>query len=344
MKTTLRAVAWETTRRCDMQCKHCRGDATSCNYSDELTTEEGMRLIDGIAAFSNPILILTGGEPLMRDDIFELAAHASASGITPVMAPCGPLVTPEVAAEMKKSGVTAVSISIDGATPKTHDAFRGVSGAFDSAMRAIQLCKEAGIGIQINCTVSKLSVEDLPAIYDMAVKVGAQMVDFFFLVPTGRGSALKNLELDAERYEATLNWIYELSLHSTIGVKCTCAPHYARLQRQRAGADFKNIQPRFQARGCLGGKGFIFISHRGVVQPCGFLNLECGDMRQADFNLQHIYEDSKIFNELRDTSLYSGSCGRCGYVDSCGGCRARAYESTGDYLTAEPHCLLGDQL
>ncbi|MFA7231491.1 MAG: radical SAM protein, partial [Victivallaceae bacterium] len=282
---------------------------------------------------------LTGGEPMIREDIYDLAAYASKKGMKVVMAPCGSLVTPDTVNKMKSSGISAISISIDGADATAHDTFRGVDNAFDTALQALEFARQGDLPFQINTTVSKLNVQQLPQIYELALEQGASTLDFFFLVPTGRGAGMREFEIDAETYEKTLNWIYDLSQDSAIGIKTTCAPHYSRIQRQRAGTDYVNIAPRFRARGCMGGKGFIFISHRGIVQPCGFLNLECGDLRSVDYDLEKIYKESYIFQELRDTKKYSGVCGKCKYVQDCGGCRARAYESNGDYLASEPNCI-----
>jgi len=339
-KNELKVVAWETTRRCGLNCKHCRAEAVDSEYSGELTTEEAYKMVDSLANFAKPVLILTGGEPMIREDIYEIASYASGKDLRVVMAPCGTLVNRETVTKMRSSGIQAISISIDGSDSETHDSFRGVSGAFTTAVRALEFAKKGNLSFQINTTVSRLNVDQLDDIYKLAIKLGASVLDFFFLVPTGRGAALRDLEIDGSTYEKTLNWIYDLSQNSPIGIKTTCAPHYARIQEERAGNNYKNIPQRFRARSCMGGKGFIFISHRGIVQPCGFLNLECGDLRKMEFDLQRIYQDSRIFNELRNLQLYKGSCGYCKFLTSCGGCRARAYEISGDYLDEEPNCIM----
>ena len=340
-KDVLRVVAWETTRRCPLACKHCRAEAVNTDTSGDLSTAEGKRLLDRLAAFARPVLILTGGEPMTREDIYDLAADAHGKGMRVVMAPCGAKVTPASVKKIKAAGIQAISISLDGADSAAHDAFRGVPGAFETAVQALRYAREGGLPFQINTTVSQLNVDQLPRIYELAVQLGARLIDFFFLVPTGRGTGLKDLEIDPRTYEKTLNWIYDLSQTSPIGVKTTCAPHYARIQRQRADAAYDDIPARFRARSCMGGKGFIFISHQGVVQPCGFLNLNCGDLRNTNFDLKTIYEESVIFNNLRDLKSYSGACGTCHYLDICGGCRARAYEASGNYLAEAPGCAMG---
>ncbi|MBA4386616.1 MAG: radical SAM/SPASM domain-containing protein [Verrucomicrobia bacterium] len=332
-RNTLRVVAWETTRRCALKCRHCRGAARDQEYPGELTTEEGFRLIDGIAAFSKPILILTGGEPMTRTDIYDLARHATSRGLRVAMAPCGPLITAETAAMIKDSGVMRISISIDGATAAAHDAFRGVEGAFEAAMRGINHAKKAGLEFQINTTLTRLNVAELQAIYKLALDLGAAAFDVFFLVPTGRGSALKEMEMSPDEYEASLKWMAGLAGKAPITVKTTCAPHFARLQAASMGGHGGG-----HAGGCMGGRGFVFVSHRGIAQPCGFLDLACGDIRAENFNFKKIYEESGIFNDLRDVDGYGGKCGLCEYRNACGGCRARAYVQSGNYLDAEPSC------
>jgi len=327
----LRVVAWETTRRCELKCLHCRGSARNQDYPGELSTDEGFRLIDGIASFAKPVLILTGGEPMTRADIYDLASRASGLGLRVVMAPCGPLINKDTAGKIRQSGIQKISISLDGASAVAHDAFRGVKGAFDSAVNGIQHAKDAGLEFQVNTTVTRNNVSELPAILELATNLGAVTLDLFFLVPTGRGTALKQLEISPEEYEKALEWTAEASKHSAIVVKTTCAPHFARIQTQSTGK-------RGRAGGCMGGRGFAFVSHRGIVQPCGFLDLTCGDLRKENFNFRKIYEESAVFKNLRDVDSYTGKCGYCEYRYVCGGCRARAYAKNGEYLAEEPSC------
>ena len=327
----LRVVAWETTRRCELQCRHCRGSARNQDYPDELSTEEGMRLIDDIASFAKPILILTGGEPMTRPDIYDLARHATDSGLRVAMAPCGPLINPKTANLMKQSGIQKISISIDGSDAETHDTFRGVSGAFESATMGTIYAKEAGIEFQINTTVTRHNISQLSALLKLAENLGASAFDVFFLVPTGRGAALKEMEISPDEYEKALKWVAEVSKTSPIIVKTTCAPHYARIQTQSIGK-------HGHGGGCMGGRGFVFVSHRGILQPCGFLDLACGDLRKENFDFKTIYDKSEVFQKLRKVDKYTGKCGYCEYRYVCGGCRARAYAKSGDYLAEEPSC------
>ena len=340
-----RLVAWEVTRACNLQCLHCRAAAIDEPAPEQLSTEEGFRLIDQIAALAKDqqvILILTGGEPLLRADIFDLAAYGTQKGLRVVMAPNGTLLTPERARKMKESGIRRISLSIDGANAADHDAFRGVEGAFEATLEGRANAVEAGLEFQVNTTVTRGNLSQIEAIQDMVIDLGAAAHHIFLLVPTGRGRNLKGEIISAREYEDILNWFYDRDAKVPIELKATCAPHYFRILRQRAKeegktVDFKNFGLNAVSRGCLGGQGFVFISHTGQVQPCGYLELDCGQVRHKDFG--EIYRTSPTFLEFRDRSCYNGKCRVCEYFKVCGGCRARAFEATGDYLEEEPLCL-----
>ena len=338
-----RLVAWEVTRACNLACVHCRAAAIDRPDPEELTTEEGLRLIDQIAGMGQGIiLILTGGEPLMRADVFDLAAHGTQQGLRVVMAPNGTLITPERARLMKASGIERISVSIDGAAAADHDRFRGVQGAFDGLLAGLEHARQAGLEFQVNTTVTRQNMPQLEEIQDLVVSLGAVAHHIFLLVPTGRGRALSGEVISAREYEDVLGWFYERRDKVSLQLKATCAPHYQRILRQRARAegrkvDFQSFGLDAVTKGCLGGQGFVFVSHTGQVQPCGYLELDCGQVRQTDF--AEIYRSSPIFLNLRDKDKYQGKCGRCEYWNVCGGCRARAYEATGDYLAEEPLCL-----
>ena len=328
-------IAWEVTRSCMLACKHCRAAARPTPYAGELSTDECLRLLDNIAAFAKPIMILTGGEPMLRDDIYEIAAHSTSLGLRTVMAPCGALIDDAAAAKIRQSGITHISISIDGATAESHDAFRGVSGAFAASMRGLEAAKRAGIGFQINTTITQHNLGELPAILDLAIGLGASVFNPFLLVPTGRGRALADQEISAADYERTLRWLAAQQQRSDIAIRVTCAPHYQRILRQEG---LHKPGPHV-VKGCMGGQSFAFISHRGIVQICGFLDVPCGDLRAEGWDFRKIWETSEVFAEMRDIRSYHGRCGRCEYAPVCGGCRARAYAFTGDYLAEEPFCL-----
>ena len=344
-------IAWEVTRSCVLACKHCRAAARPKPYPGELTTDEGKRLLDSIASFAKPTIILTGGEPMLRTDIYNLAAYAHGLGLPVVMAPCGLYVNDESVARMLKAGLSCISISLDGATAESHDAFRGVPGAFDSALRAVEAARRGGLAFQINTTVTQHNLAELPAILALAVRLRAIAFNPFLLVPTGRGKELVGQELSPEDYEKTLRWLAGQSDRRDISIRVTCAPHYTRIlqeHRKASGCDAVAVRvapphehPGGQARakGCLGGKAFAFISHVGKVQICGFMDIVCGDLREADFDFRRIWETSEVFRKVRRPGDYHGKCGVCEYRRLCGGCRARAFAMTGDYLGEEPFCI-----
>lgn len=338
---TLRLVAWEITRNCNLECVHCRASATMGPYTGELDTKAGFRLLDQIAELGEPIVILTGGEPLLRQDIFDIARYGTQKKLRMVMAPNGTLITDEIAEKMVDSGIKRISISLDGASEQSHDQFRGVQGAFEGALRGIRHARNAGMEFQINTTITKSNLDQIPAIQQLAIDLGAVAHHIFLLVPTGRGKYIVDQEITAREYEETLNWFYDRKENSPLQLKATCAPHYYRILRQRAGAEGKTVT--FQThgldavtRGCLGGTGFCFISHRGIVQPCGFLDVPCGDVTLESFS--SIWKNSEVFQQLRNFKQLKGKCGGCEYKRVCGGCRARAYEATGDYMAEEPLC------
>ncbi len=339
-----RLIAWEVTRSCNLNCVHCRAAAQFGPYCNELNEEEICATLDNIASFCKPIIILTGGEPMLRADIWNIARHGSDLGLRMVMAPCGQLVTVEAAERMKACGIQRISLSLDGATAESHDQFRRVEGAFDSVMLAARNAREAGLEFQINTTVTKHNLHELEKILDLAIEIGAVAYHPFLLVPTGRGREMAEQSLTPEEYERTLNWIYEKRESLSILFKPTCAPHYYRILRQREREKGRSVTPQTHgldamSKGCMGGQSFAFISHVGKLQICGFLEEECGDLRVANYDFKRIWETSDVFLAMRNLDGYHGRCGYCEYRRVCGGCRARAYAATGDYLAEEPFCV-----
>jgi len=337
----LRLVAWETTRNCNLNCLHCRAAATRGPYSGELDTSAAFRLLDQIAELGSPIVILTGGEPLLRPDIYDIARRGNDLGLRMVMAPNGTLISAETARQMKAAGIQRISVSLDGSTADTHDRFRGVDGAYEGALRGIENAKRAGIEFQINTTITRANLDQIPKILALAERLGAAAHHIFLLVPTGRGKYILDQEITAEEYERTLNWFYDQRKKTSLQLKATCAPHYYRILRQRAREEGKTVSFESHGldavtRGCLGGIGFCFISHQGVVQPCGFLNVDCGNVTTTSF--ADIWRHSETFQSLRRYENLEGKCGVCEYRKFCGGCRARAFEATGDILAEEPLC------
>jgi heme b synthase len=337
----LRLVAWETTRNCNLACVHCRASATMGPYENELTTEESLRLLDQIGEVARPIIILTGGEPLLREDIFDIAAYGTQLGMRMVMALNGTLLTVPVAEKLVGAGIKRLSISIDGATADSHDRFRQVNGAFEGALAGVEAAKSAGLEFQINTTITKSNLAEIPRIHELTIELGAVAHHIFLLVPTGRGKYIVDQAIDAAEYEEVLNWFYDQRERSALELKATCAPHYYRILRQRARKEGKKITFESHGldavtRGCLGGIGFCFISHRGDVQPCGYLTLDCGNVRDRSF--ADIWNSAEVFTTLRDDAQLEGKCGHCEYRRVCGGCRARAFEATGNFMAEEPLC------
>jgi len=340
-------VAWESTVACNLACVHCRASAQTAPEPDELTTGEVLGLIDQLAEFSRPIFVISGGEPLMRPDIYDIAAYGTGRGLRVAVSPNGTLLTAEAVGNLIRADVKRISVSIDGSTAARHDAIRGVPGAFDEAMAGLARCREAGLGFQLNTTVMRQTRDDLAAVRDLAVRIGAEAWHVFMLVPTGRGQI--DDEVSPEEYEAILNEIYAMTLHAPIPIRVTCGPHFQRIVAQNRRHD--GGQPNLvrsgnnghpggldrTTRGCLAGDGYCFISYRGDVTPCGYFPVVAGNVRRQPF--REIYLESPLFCSLRNLRGYSGKCGVCEFLRVCGGCRARAYSLTGDYLAEEPYCI-----
>jgi heme b synthase len=340
-------IAWEVTRSCNLACKHCRAEAHLEPYEGELDTAEAKALIDTFPEVGSPIIIFTGGDPMMRPDVYELIRYATDKGLRCVMSPNGTLITPETAQQMREAGVQRCSISIDGPDSASHDEFRGVPGAFDASMRGIEYLKEAGIEFQINTTVTRANLGSFKQIFDLCERIGAAAWHIFLLVPTGRAAQLGAEVISGEEYEEVLNWFYDFRKTTQMHLKATCAPHYYRIMRQRAKEEGVPVTPEnfgldAMTRGCLGGTGFCFISHVGQVQPCGYLELDCGNVRTTPF--PEIWRTSKQFLQFRDQKEYEGKCGICEYHKVCGGCRARAYSMDGTYMGEEPLCTYTPKL
>ena len=360
-------VAWESTVACNLACVHCRASAQTSPGADELGTDEVLGLIDQLAEFGQPIFVISGGEPLMRPDIYDIAAHGTRRGLRVAVSPNGTLLTAEAVGNLIDAGVKRISVSIDGSTASRHDAIRGVPGAFDTAMEGLARCREAGLGFQLNTTVMRQTRDDLADVRDLAVRIGAEAWHVIMLVPTGRGKI--DDEVSPTEYEAILNEIHAMTLNSPIPIRVTCGPHFQRIVAQNrrhdrpqpnlvgagnngrpvhAGGPDSRPRPAGGARshpggldrttrGCLAGDGYCFISYRGDITPCGYFPVVAGNIRQQPF--REIYQDSDLFRSLRHLEGYGGKCGVCEFLRVCGGCRARAYSLTGDYLAEEPYCI-----
>lgn len=336
-----RIIAWEITRSCNLSCAHCRAAAEFGAYPGELSLEEIKAVIDDIASITNPILILTGGEPFMRPDIWDIIDYAHEKGCMPVIGTNGTTITEDIARKMGEHGITRMSVSLDFPDAARHDIFRGQEGSFEEAVRGIKRAQEHGVGVQINTTVTKQNAETLEEIHDLALELDAVAFHPFLLVPTGRGESLRDIELTPEEYEEVLTWAYYKQKTSPLHFKPTDSPQYYRIAHQKAREEGSRVTAEqygleAMTRGCLGGITFCFISHVGDVQPCGYFDMQLGNVKEQPFS--EIWTNSKVFADLRDYSLLKGKCGACEYKGVCGGCRARALSATGDYMDEEPYC------
>ncbi len=343
MKHTPRLIFWELTKRCNLQCRHCRAEAEDYAFENELSFEEITEAIETIAGNYSPILVLTGGEPLYRADIFDIAGFAVNRGLAVALATNGTLIDADIAHRMRETGIRRVSISIDGKDPVAHDDLRGIPGSFDSALEGARHLKEQGVEFQFNTTITRRNVEDINEILELSEREGAAALHIFMLVPVGCGAEISDSDMiSKEKYEEVLNWFYDRSKETSLEFKATCAPHYYRIIRQRAEEEGRklNLETDGMAamtRGCLAGTGVCFISHVGDVQPCGYLPLVAGNIRDKSF--REIWETSELFHDLRDFNRLEGKCGACEYRAFCGGCRARAFFNDGNYLSEEPFCV-----
>jgi len=334
-----RVIAFEVTRRCKMNCIHCRASADA-GFKDELDTEQCKKIIKSIADYNKCVLIFTGGEPFERDDLFELIDFAIFSGLAVSLATCGYNFDEIKAEKLKKAGVLTLSFSLDLDDAKQHDDFRRTAGAFEKTLDAIDIAKKTGLKFQINTTVTKRNADKLPQLAKFSEKLGAYCFNPFMLVPAGRAQGLSDIALTSKGYEKVLHTVAELKAQCDIEVRFTCAPRFAPV--------FKNLYPasKKKAFGCLAATDFAFVSYAGEVQTCGFLKIPAGNLLQAgDFG--KIWENSDFLNAIRQRkftgklarrSLGEGGCGECNYVQICGGCRARAFAQTGDYLASDPLC------
>jgi len=342
-------IAWEVTRACAYACVHCRANAQHHRDPNELSAREAYQLIDRLSAFDNPILIFTGGDPMMRPDLFDLIAYATQKGLRCSLTPTATaLPTLERLQQAKQSGIKRIALSLDAPQAEIHDAFRQVSGSWQRTMDILHRAHEVGLSVQVNTTVAKHNLDILPDMVPFIEEVQAVQWSLFFLVPTGR--ALINQMISAQEHERIFHWLYDLSKMAPFDIKSTAAPMYRRVAIQRKKAETNGNQPiTFQGagfqyadglhrpvKGVNDGNGFLFISHTGDVEPSGFLPISAGNVREHD--VVDLYRNAPLFRELRDYSKLKGKCLRCEYREICGGQRGRAYSITGDYMQSDPAC------
>jgi len=343
-------IAWEVTRACAYACVHCRADAQHTPDPQELNTEEAFQLIDRLTEFGSPILIFTGGDPMMRRDLFKIIAYAANNGLRCSLTPTATaLATIERLQQAKDAGIRRIALSLDAPRAAVHDEFRKVPGSWQRTMDILHRAKEVGLSVQVNSTVANHNVNILHEMIPFIKEVGAVQWSVFFLVPTGR--AMIDQMISPEEHERIFNWLYDLSKDAPFDIKGTAAPMYRRVAIERKRAEAKaGENVTFQGagfqyddglnrptKGVNDGNGFLFISHTGSIEPSGFLPLSAGNVR--DDAIVQVYRDHPIFKDLRDPNKLKGRCGICEYRDVCGGQRGRAYGVTGDYLETDPACV-----
>ena len=361
-------IIWETTQACDLACRHCRAEAQPLHDPMALNTDEAKMLLDQVDSFGKPrpIFIFTGGDPFKRSDLFELVRYASDLGLPAAVSPSGtPLLTPANLLRLQEAGAKAISLSLDGSSPQRHDDFRRVSGSFAWTTNGWDAARKLGLKVQINTTVTRYNLHDLPEIFRLVLERGAMTWSLFFLVPTGRGK--EEDEISPTEYEAVMNFLYDVDKY--ISAKPTEGHHFKRVVLQRMILEEKGLplEPYMELHPAYyvlksdldrivseaglkpresgimrtpmhinAGNGFVFVSVRGKVFPSGFLPLSGGNVRHR--SLVDIYRNSALFQDLRDTLKYEGRCGLCEFVGVCGGSRSRAYAMTGNPLAEEPFC------
>ena len=359
-------VVWETTRACDLACVHCRAEANLRRSPAELSFAEAQRLVQNVKAFGAPypLFILTGGDPAKRSDIFDIISYAREQGLRVAMTPSAtPLITRDVVRRFADAGLVRLALSIDGKDAASHDGFRGVAGSFNRALEILDWCRDAGLESQVHTTVTRHVLDDLPAIAEMIAERGIKLWALFLLIAVGRAARpeIRRLNLNARQCEAFFHWLYDLSKSAPFDVTPREGYHYRRVLLQRRAAELNVTVEKLFAdassrswtptdlassapaarivRAPLGvndGKGVVFISHTGNVQPSGFLNLVGGNIRSQ--SLLEIYQKSPVFLRVRDYAQIRGKCGVCEFRSICGGSRARAFALTGDPMRSDPFC------
>jgi radical SAM protein len=349
-------IIWETTQACDLSCLHCRASAQPEHHPGELTTEEGENLLRQAAGMGTPIFVLSGGDPLKREDLFRLISTGAGLGLRMATIPAATgRLTEDVVKRLKDSGLSQMALSLDFPTAPLHDSFRGVPGAYAKTMQAVEWAHRHAMPLQINTTLCGESAPHLASMAGVVKQLGIVFWEVFFLVPMGRGTRLTGLT--AVQCEELFEILYQVQKHSRFLVKVTEAPHYRRYVAQReweeAGEspESHSVQTLpaqlirtegpghtigLASQGVNAGNGFLFVSHLGEVYPSGFLPVRAGSIRETP--LAEIYRSTEIFKRLREPEKLHGICGRCEFNGVCGGSRSRAFALTGDYLASDPWC------
>ena len=337
-----RMVYWEMTRACDLACRHCRAEAIAHRDPLELTTAEARAMLDQIADFGEPRphVVCTGGDPLKRPDVLDIIAYGTALGLGMSLAPSATAnLTPEIIRKLRDAGMQSMSLSLDGSTAERHDAFRGVPGCYETTLLAARWVRDEAIPLQLNTLVTADTVHDLPALYVLAEVLGIMRWSLFFLIPVGRGRALR--EITPLQAESVMQWMAEQAQHAPFAIAATEAPHFRRValtSARSAGQTTAAVRQTSIGRGfgIRDGNGVLFISHHGEVTPAGFLPVVTGNVRED--SVVDLYRGHEVFLALRDVDRLAGKCGVCDYRTVCGGSRARAFAHSGDYLGSDPLC------
>ena len=327
-------VYWELTRACELACRHCRAEAAPERDPRELSFDEGLAVLDALRGFGEPLphIVLTGGDPLKRPDLWDIIAAARERGFTVAITPSGTYaLTPEIVRRFKEAGIWMMGLSLDGSTAERHDGVRMVPGSFAQTVSAAEWARAAGLPIQVNTLVCEQTADDLRATYELVARLGAARWSLFFLVHVGRGRGLA--EVTPERSEAILRDLLEMAAEGRLDIKTTEAPHYRRIALQAGGEAAASLRRGF---GIRDGSGILFVSHTGDVCPAGFLPVAAGNVRET--SPVEVYRSSELFKRLRDPGALKGVCGVCEYRRLCGGSRARAFAHTGDPLESDPLC------
>ncbi len=335
-------VYWEMTQACGLSCRHCRAEAMPLPHPLELDHAESERLLNQIVAFGDPLphLILTGGDPLQRQDLYELIDRANALGLDVSITPSATQnLTRQVVDKLRSHGIQSLGLSLDGSTAERHDGIRGIQGCFETTIRGAQLAAEFDLPIQVNTLVSEETAEDLPATYELLKSLKVMRWSLFFLIAVGRGKVLR--EVSPQRGEEIMDWVYDLAKVAPFAIKTTEAPSYRRIALNRMRAEAlapEQIQQTsvYHGFGIRDGHGIMFVSNTGDVYPAGFLPLTVGNVRQGD--IVDMYRNAPVFRSLHNPNEFKGKCGRCEHRIICGGSRARAFAYTGDPLESDPFC------
>lgn len=349
-------VIWEMTRACDLVCRHCRASAVAERHHDELTIAEGRHLLEEIHAMGTSVVVLSGGDPLKRQDLLELVRYGADLGLRMATIPAATgRVTPDLLSRLKDAGLAQIAFSLDASEEAVHDGFRQVRGTYQTTLKAIEWAQQVGLPVQINTTYARCNISDLDAMIGLITRLNIVFWEVFLLIPIGRGHALEGLT--AGECEALLHRLYDCSTRSLFLIKVTEAPHYRRVVIQCRANSPHMVKEKHdssipaqlaagmkpsdafgrQAKGINAAQGFCFVSHTGEVYPSGFLPLPAGNVRHS--SLASLYRDSELFRTLRDPTRLKGRCGSCEFRAICGGSRSRAYAVSGDVLAEDPSCV-----